>query len=72
MDYFRYFFGTPQRMMRTVVGLGLIIVIIRPGLLATAVEQLVAELSPLLPSVLAILIVFAGIRMILFGSSRKK
>ncbi len=63
----RYFIGTPERFMRTVVVFGLIIVILNPGLLASAANQLIAELSPLLGPALTILIVLAGIRMILGG-----
>lgn len=64
-NWLRYFFGTPQRFVTTLAIVGLAIVIIFPGLLRMAAERLVAEIGPLLGPALAIIIVFAGIRMIL-------
>ena len=66
-QWFRYFLGTPRRFLMTAAGIGLVVVAINPGILATAVESLVAALMPLLGPVLAIVIVFAGLRMILRG-----
>jgi len=66
-NWFRYFLGTPQRALRTFIAAGLVAVVAKPGLLATAAERLVAELMPLLGPALAIVIVFAGLRLILFG-----
>lgn len=66
-NWLRYFFGTPQRAVWTLAVVGLITVIIFPGLLRTAANRLIAELSPLLGPVLAIIIVLGGLRMILFG-----
>ncbi|HPN54717.1 MAG TPA: hypothetical protein PLB52_02185 [Candidatus Moranbacteria bacterium] len=40
-----------------------------PGLLRMGVERLMAELAPLLGPAITLLIVFAGIRMIIFGRS---
>jgi hypothetical protein len=51
----------------TLAVLGMIVVVIYPGLIRIAAERLVSELSPLLGPVLAIIIVFAGLRLILFG-----
>ena len=65
--WFRYFFGTPQRFVTTMVVIGLITVVIKPSILVNAVNALISSLCPLLGPVLAICIVFAGIRMILFG-----
>jgi len=47
--------------------IGLVVVIADPEILRTAVTRLVEALMPLLGPALAILIVFAGIRLILFG-----
>ena len=60
-------FGTAQRWAVTLGVVGLAIVVVKPGLLLAAVSQLMAELAPLLGPALAIFIVFAGIKMILFG-----
>lgn len=65
--WLRYFFGTPQRFVTTVVAVGLVTVLLSPGLLRIATERLIAEISPLLGPVLAIVIVFGGLRVILFG-----
>ena len=51
----------------TLAGIGLVAVMINPGILTTAVENLIVALMPLLGPVLAIVIVFAGLRMILRG-----
>ena len=69
MEWFRFFLGTPRRLVTTLGVIGLIVVMICPGLLRMAVERLMAELAPLLGPAITILIVFAGIRMILFGRS---
>jgi hypothetical protein len=72
MEWFRYFFGTPRRCVTTLIVLGLIIVMVFPGLLYSAVNQLLSELMPLLGPALTIVIVIGGLRMILFGRSSKK
>lgn len=64
MEWFRYFFGTPQRAVRSLIALGLISVIIFPGLLLVMVERFVAALMPLLGPTLAVAIVIAGLRLI--------
>jgi hypothetical protein len=69
MEWFRFFFGTPRRLVTTLGAIGLIVVMIFPGLLRMGVERLMAELAPLLGPAITLLIVFAGIRMILFGRS---
>jgi len=69
-EWIQFFFGTPRRFCWTVAVLGLLTVLIFPGLLATAVSRLVAELSPLLGPVLAVLIVVGGLRMIFRGRGR--
>ncbi len=66
-NWFRFFFGTPRRFLTTLAGVGLIVVMINPGILQTAVNQFIAALMPLLGPALAIVIVFAGLRMILRG-----
>lgn len=66
-NWFRFFLGTPRRFLTTFAGIGLIVVMINPGILETAVNRFVAALMPLLAPALAIVIVFAGLRMILRG-----
>lgn len=66
-QWVRFFFGTPRRFVTTLAVIGMIVVLFEPGLLRLAAERLVAELSPLLGPVLAIVIVFAGLRLIIFG-----
>ena len=72
MEWVRFFLGTPRRLVTTFAVAGLIVVMIYPGLLRMAVERLMTELAPLLGPAITILIVFAGIRMILFGGNGGK
>lgn len=69
--FFEALFGTAQRCQATLIVLGLGVVVINPGLLAAAANQLIAELMPLLGPALAICIVVGGIRMIVFGKGKK-
>lgn len=69
--FFEALFGTAQRCQATLVVLGLGVVALNPGLIASAVSLLVAELAPLLGPALAICIVVGGIRMIVFGKGKK-
>ena len=73
-QWIRFFVGTPQRFLATAAGIGLIIVLINPILLAIAVDRLIMAINPLLGPALTILIVLAGIRIILgsFGSGGKR
>lgn len=64
MNYVRFFLGTPRRLLTTLVGLGLVIVMISPGILETAANRLVVAMMPLLAPALMIIIVFAGVRII--------
>ena len=66
-DWFRFFLGTPRRFTTTFVVIGLVVVMLRPSILTNAVNALINGLAPLLGPVLAICIVFGGIRWILFG-----
>lgn len=68
--WIRYFIGSPERFMRTVVVFGLIAVILNPGMLRVAAGRLINELSPLLGPALTILIVLAGIRLIIGGGKK--
>ncbi len=65
--WIRFFIGTPKRFTVTMLCIGLVVVMINPSILVHAINSLVTGLSPLLGPVLAILIVFAGIRLILGG-----
>jgi len=69
MQWFRFFVGTPQRFLATFTVVGLITVLVFPGLLWTAAERLVAEITPLLGPVIMLLIVFAGLRVMFGGFS---
>lgn len=73
-QWVRFFVGTPQRFLATLAGIGLIVVVINPLLLAIAVGNLLVAVSPLLGPALTILIVLAGIRIILgsFGGGGKR
>ena len=72
-QWVRFFLGTPRRLVTTFGMVGLIVVMIFPGLLRMAVDRLMTELAPLLGPAITLVIVFAGIRMILFGGvSRNK
>ncbi len=71
-SWFGYFFGTPQRMMRSLVVIGLITAVVFPGLLYIAADRLLLALMPLLGPALTLLIVFAGIKMILGGGKKSK
>ena len=80
--WFRFFFGTPQRFLGTMVGVGVVFCLFQPGVFANALQnsitaighalaaginELCVAFEPLLQPILTILIVFAGIRFILFG-----
>ena len=67
-----YFIGTPQRMMRTIIGVSLIVVLIKPELLERAVSALMVAVQPLIAPALTILIVFAGLRIMFHGFNQRK
>lgn len=64
-NWIRFFLGTPQRFLRTGVAVGLVVVMINPGLLQTAFTRLVAELSPVIGQVIMIAVVWFAIKKIL-------
>ena len=70
----RYFLGTPQRVVLTLIGIGFIICLFSPSAfefaLISAVNAIFRAVSPLLGPVLAVLIVLAGIKLILGGHKR--
>ena len=74
--WIRFFLGTPHRFLGTLVGVGFFICLVEPTLFARALNQAVSAiiiaLEPLLGPVLAVLIVFAGIKMILGGGRRRR
>lgn len=69
-NWIRFFIGTPQRFLRTLIGVGLIVVLLKPGLLGLAVNRFLQETGPLMGPILTVVIVFAGLRIILFGRRR--
>ena len=57
-----YLFGTPQKVTRWVIVVGVIIVVCNPGILTTAVNNLVIEINGIVKAMtpmIALLIVFA-------------
>ena len=71
-SYLHFFIGTPKRLMTTMLCIALVTVMVNPGLLQLAVNRLLAELAPLLGPALTLIIVFAGLRTIVFGRGGKK
>ena len=73
--WIRFFFGSPQRFLGSLVGIGFVICLINPSIFERALNQaitaVITALQPLIGPCLALIIVFAGIRMIL-GGGRKK
>jgi hypothetical protein len=66
-NWIRFFIGTPQRFLRTFVGVGLVVVLVSPGLLGLAISRFLQEAGSLIGPLLWIGIVVAGIRILLFG-----
>lgn len=70
----RFFLGTPQRLLWTLVGLGTAACLIDPeafrSALALSVGTIMAVLCPLIQPVLMIVIVLAGLRFILRGGKK--
>ena len=73
-NWLRYFVRTPQRFLATLCGIGFFICIVNPELfsraLNNAVSAVIIALQPVLGPALAVIIVFAGLRMILFGKKK--
>lgn len=73
--WIRFFLGTPQRFLGSLVGVGFVICLINPVIFERAINHaittVIVALQPLIGPCLALIIVFAGIRMIL-GGGRKK
>lgn len=69
-EWLRFFFGTPRRFVATVAVVGMVVVILSPGLLYRAASGLVRELWPLVQLFLMICIVIYGFRLIIFGRSK--
>jgi len=74
--WINFFLGTPQRFLCTVAGIGVVICAINPTILVVALcnlrDAVLRGLGPLLGPVLAIVIVFAGLKMIFSGIGGKK
>ncbi len=72
--WIRFFIGSPQRFLATLLAVGVIVCMINPALfeqaLSNAVSAILHSLGPLLGPVLAVVIVFAGLRMIVFGGKK--
>lgn len=67
--WIRFFFGTPRRFVISAVVIVILMTVIhfQPGLVFQLTDRLVAESWPVIQSVLVILIVLGGLRIIVFG-----
>lgn len=69
MKYLKFFFGTPKRLLASLIAIGVLLSIIFPEALAMGLKRLSASImdafGPLIGIGLTILIVFAGLRIIL-------
>lgn len=69
--WIRFFLGSPQRFVASLVGVGFIVCLISPGLfeqtMSQAVSAVILALQPVVGPALAIVIVFAGLKYIVFG-----
>lgn len=50
----RFFVGTPQRFLYTLLGLAIVAVLVKPGLLALTFNRLMAEVQPILASAISL------------------
>ena len=62
--WLRFFLGSPQRFLWTMIGILAIACMVNPQLPATIVDRLLIAINPVIGPTLAILIVMAGIRII--------
>ena len=70
----RFFFGTPRRLLATVVAIGIIAVLIEPSLLALAVSRLMQAAEPILGPVIQLVIIGFAFRIVfrgIFGGGKK-
>ncbi|MFA7050254.1 MAG: hypothetical protein WC164_04080 [Patescibacteria group bacterium] len=71
MEYIRFFFGTPRRLLASLVVIGIILAIIFPNALAEGLQILTYSvlnaIGPMLGSILAVLIVIVGLKIIFSG-----
>jgi hypothetical protein len=71
MNYIRFFFGTPRRLLASLVAIGVILAIIFPNALAEGLQVLTYSvlnaIGPIIGSILVILIVLAGLKIIFSG-----
>lgn len=58
--WIKFFAGTPQRFLATAGAVALVVVIVCPGLLATASNRLMLELAPVLGPALNIAIILGA------------
>ncbi|PKM91496.1 hypothetical protein CVU82_02775 [Candidatus Falkowbacteria bacterium HGW-Falkowbacteria-1] len=71
MNYFNFFFGTPRRLLFSLVAVGVILAIIFPDALGAGLSRLsysiLDAVGPLIGMILAVLIVLAGLKIIFGG-----
>lgn len=71
-NWIRFFIGTPQRFLVTAGFVGLVVVMIKPGLLQMAVNRLLAEISPLFGPIIQIAILIFAFKIIFSAFSGGK
>ena len=73
MTWLRFFIGTPQRLMRTLLVIVALVVFshLYPGTIANGLHQLVWEIQPIVGPILTLVLVVIGIRIILTGIGRR-
>ena len=61
----RFFVGTPQRFLWTLLGLAVVAVLVKPGLLAMTFNRLMAEVQPILAQAISLGVTLAIIVFLL-------
>jgi len=64
-EWFRFFLGSPERFLRTTIGLCIIAVLVKPSILVDAVNHVFIAIQPLIGPLITIAIVLYGIKLIL-------
>ncbi len=72
--WINFFFGTPRRLLASLVAAAIIAVLIEPGLLGLAVARLMIALEPVLGPIIQLVIIVLAFRIIfsVFSGGRKK
>ncbi len=72
--WIKFFFGSPQRFLASCIGISasLILVSVFPGVLRSAIEMLMYELSPLIMVAIVCVIIVGAFRMVVAPSKKSK